>query len=68
MSKFARPAHKSAARSLGYALTTGDEAGWASFTALIYMRLSVKERAALAYAALMALDEREADLVAEVAA
>ena len=55
ISKLIKPAHKSVARSVGYALTTSDEFGWAQFTALTSMRLSDAERAALAFAALQAL-------------
>ena len=44
----------------GYALTLGTEADWWEFSAVIYARLTRKERAALAYAALMALDEDDA--------
>ena len=58
--KFVKPAHKSAARMFGYALTLGTEADWWEFSAVIYARLTRKERAALAYAALMALDEDDA--------
>ena len=67
MSRYAKPAHKSAARMLGYALTLGAEASWWDFAAVLYARLTRKERAALAYAALMALDYDDAHVAAEAA-
>ena len=67
MSRFAKPSHKSAARMLGYALTLGTEADWAVFSALIFARLTATERAALAYAALNALDDPDAFMTAEAA-
>ena len=67
MSRFAKSSHKSAARMLGYALTLGTEANWAVFSALIFARLTATERAALAYAALNALDDPDAFMTAEAA-
>ena len=67
MSKYAKPAHKSAARMLGFALTLGTEADWWEFSAVTYARLTRKERAALAYFALMSLDEDDAYEVAQTA-
>ena len=52
---------------LAHSLTLSDEPGWAGFSDLIRLRLSVQERVALAYAALMALDDPEAFLAAEAA-
>ena len=52
---------------LAHTLTLSDEPGWAGFTALIRIRLTVQERVALAYAALMALDDPDAFLAAEAA-
>lgn len=60
----AKPEHKAAARSLGYALTLGDAAGWSAFTLRVYASLSRPERAGMAYAALMALDMDDAATVA----
>jgi len=59
--------HKSASRMLEFALTLGNEAAWAQFTALIYARLTVQERAALAFAALNGLDDDQAYMTASVA-
>lgn len=67
MSRHAKPSHKAMARSLGYALTLGDRQAWATFCLTAYRKLTAHERAALAYAALMSLDEDEAQLVAEAA-
>ncbi|WP_208353358.1 hypothetical protein [Pseudaestuariivita rosea] len=53
-------------RVLGYCLTTGDFEGWTAFAALAMARLTVEERAALAWAALQSLDTPEqAELVTE---
>lgn len=60
-----RPAHLAAARDLGYVLTLGTTDGWLGFSTLIQAKLDVRERAALAYAALRSLDP---DLAARVAA
>lgn len=65
MSLYAKPAHKAVARSIGYALTTGDAQGWAAHTAVLLLRLSDVERAALAYAALQSLHiDHEAPVIA----
>jgi hypothetical protein len=67
MSLFAKPVHKAVARAIGYALTLGDEAAWHGLTIVLMARLSERERAALAYAALMSLSDAHAAAVAEVA-
>ena len=66
MSEFIKPAHKSVARSIGYALTTGDSDGWNKFTAIALLRLNDAERMGMAYAALRSLhpDHVEATLEA----
>ena len=56
MSEFIKPAHKSVARSIGYALTTGDSDGWGMFTAVTLLRLDDVERVGVAYAALRSLN------------
>jgi hypothetical protein len=66
MSKYAKRAHKAAARMLGYALTLGDEAAWHSMTIVLMAKLTDRERAALAYAALNSLDEDTAHMTASV--
>jgi hypothetical protein len=55
MSEFIKPAHKAVARSIGYALTTGDSKGWSMFTAIVLLRLDDAERTEMAYAALRSL-------------
>ena len=67
MSRHAKPSHKAIARSLGYALTLGDRQAWATFCLSAYRKLTAQERAALAYASLMSLDEGQAQMVAEAA-
>lgn len=65
MSKYARPAHKRAAKMLGYALTLDSFDGWETASAIWQARLTATERAALAWAALRALDDDQAETVAE---
>ena len=67
ISLYAKPAHRRVARAVGYALTLGEAHGWCKLTAILCMRLKPEEIAALAFAALMALDEDTARMVAEVA-
>ena len=67
MSRHGKPTHKAIARSLGYALTLGDRQAWATFSLSAYRKLTAHERAALAYASLMSLDEGQAQMVAEAA-
>jgi hypothetical protein len=55
MSEFIKPAHKAVARSIGYALTTGDSDGWGMITAIVLLRLDEAERIGMAYAALRSL-------------
>ena len=64
MSKFAKPAHKAVARMVGYALTLDTADGWSGLAFVLTARLAETERAALAYAALRALDQEQAELVA----
>lgn len=54
----------SAAKSLGYALTLADGEAWEQFTTIIMARLTVEERAGLAWAALNSLDDDTAHLIA----
>ena len=65
MAKYARDAHKRAARMLGYALTLGDSLGWQGFRKVISARLTETERAGLAFAALSSLPEDSAASVIE---
>jgi hypothetical protein len=64
MSAFAKPAHKSVARMLGYVLTLGGDS-WFGLRVILRSRLTVVERVALAYQALTALDEEDALEVAK---
>ena len=57
--------HLGASRMLGYALTLGDYETWEAASAVWQARLSKQERAALAWAALRALERDEALQVAE---
>lgn len=54
------PAHKSACRSLGYALTRSSFDGWDAHAAILAARLTPAERAANAWAALRSLAYRHA--------
>lgn len=57
--KFMKSEHKRMARMIGYTLAIGDANAWAGFTTVARARLTIKERAALAWAALHALDTPE---------
>ena len=61
------PAHKRMARMLGYTLTLGSFEDWLGFAFVAAVRLSIEERAALAYAALRSLEPRQAEAVAATA-
>ena len=66
LAKFMKPDHKRMARVIGYTLTLSNADAWAGFTTVARARLTSEERAALAWAALRALDTPEqAELVAE---
>jgi hypothetical protein len=65
MKKYARPEHKSAARSLGYALTINDYGAWEKTSVIWEARLTPEELGALAWAALRALDREHVIYVAE---
>lgn len=67
MSTLQKPDHQRVAKSVGYALTLGDEAAWHGLTIVMLARLTELERAALAYAALNSLKENNAYRVASVA-
>ena len=68
IAQFAQRRHKRAANALLYALLIGGEASRAYLCAALLLNLEDEERAALAYAALSALSDEQAALVAEVAA
>lgn len=63
MALYAKPAHKAAARMLGYVLTLGDSGGWSDFATLLAARLATEERAELAFASLRTLEAVDADEV-----
>lgn len=63
--KMIDPAHKSAARILGYALTLDSSPGWEDFALILRLRLSRRERVSLAYAAALALDPDDVRETAE---
>lgn len=67
MSKWVKKTHKMTARVIGYALTIGTFEAWASVKLILQARLKPHERAALAYAALSSMDERDAYEVASLA-
>lgn len=58
-SQFMKPDHKRMSRMIGYTLALGDADAWAGFTTVAMARLTVEERAALAWAALRSLDTPE---------
>ncbi|WP_320176721.1 hypothetical protein [Roseovarius pacificus] len=64
MSKWAKSAHRKAAKVLGYALTLGTADAWAGFSTVAAARLPETERAALAFAALNSLDLEQAEITA----
>jgi hypothetical protein len=64
--RFIRPAHAAVARDLAYALTLADRDTWRGFTTVLMARLQPEERAELARAALLSVDD--SDLAAVTAA
>ena len=64
MSLFAKRVHKKIARAFGFALTLGTDVAWFKFGFLLKMRLTSRERAALALMALKTLKRDEAIKVA----
>lgn len=66
-SAYMKPAHLKAVRALGYTLTLGDPAAWWDLSSILAGRLTLSERAALAFMVLKALDDEAAQMVAEAA-
>lgn len=66
-SNLMKPAHLKAVRALGYTLTLGDQAAWWGLVPVLMARLTVEERAALAFMALKSLDRDDATMTAEAA-
>ena len=62
-----KPEHKRMSRILGYTLTLGDTEAWSGFCLLASARLTVAERAALAFMALKSLNREDARETAEAA-
>lgn len=60
----AKPGHESMSRMLGYCLTLGTADAWSGFSLVAAARLSETERAALAFAALNALELDHAEMAA----
>lgn len=67
MKTFLSERHERTARSIGFALGLGSSQGWEGLGLILVARLTKAERAALAYAALISLDEETAYLTASVA-
>ncbi|MFD1193344.1 hypothetical protein ACFQ3C_01500 [Seohaeicola saemankumensis] len=67
LSEYANPKHKAATRSLGYALTLGDEASWRGLIIVLMSRLTIEERAALAFSTLRSMGPDEAAMTAKAA-
>lgn len=63
MAKYCQPAHKSVARVVLAALTLGDFDAYANLVNVVRARLTPQERVALAWSAMRALDDDEADAV-----
>ena len=64
---YGRDAHKRAAKCFEYALTLGATDAWCEVSAVWAVRLTTAERAALASAALKALDHDTANMTASAA-
>lgn len=66
-SNFMKPSHLKVVRMLGYVLTLGTQDAWWGLVPVLMARLTVEERAALAFMALKALDRDDATMTAEAA-
>lgn len=67
MSLYSMDAHKRVATAISYALTLGTSKAWEGLSLILMARLSKAERAALAYSALISLDDDTAYKTASVA-
>jgi len=67
MSLYATEAHTRLAKAIGFALAIGTSKAWEGLSLVLVARLTKAERAALAYAALISLDEDTAYRTASVA-
>lgn len=59
------PAHQRVVQTFGHALTLDDHDAWLQMAFIFAARLSAKERAGLAWAALLSCDGHDAEAVAE---
>jgi hypothetical protein len=67
MSMYAQDRHKRAARMVGFALTADDPAIWGQTAAILAHRLTIRETASLAFAALRALEPEARESVIDAA-
>lgn len=67
VARYAAPLARKAARMVGFALIRDTADGWADLAQWLHLRLTARDRASLAFAALSSLDEDAADLVAMAA-
>jgi len=67
MSLYAKDRHKRACRMVGYALTADDPVIWVQTAAILAHRLTVRETAFLAYAALRTLEPEVREQVFDAA-
>ncbi|TRD22085.1 hypothetical protein [Palleronia caenipelagi] len=65
--KAMEPRHLKAVRMLGYCVALGDAAAWLGLSIVLAARLTARERAALAYAALTSMDPGQAEATAAAA-
>ncbi|WP_147419670.1 hypothetical protein [Sulfitobacter guttiformis] len=67
MSLYAKDRHKRAAKALGFVLTLGTSEAWSGLIIVLLARLKPEERAKLAYASLMTLEDDQAYQIANAA-
>jgi hypothetical protein len=67
MSLYAKEAHTRLAKAIGFALAIGTSKAWEGLSLVLVARLTKAERAALAYSALISLDDETAYRTASVA-
>lgn len=67
MSLYAKETHIRLSKAIGFALTLGTSKAWEGLSLILVARLSKAERAALAYSALISLDDETAYRTASVA-
>lgn len=67
ITRHARPEHRKAARMVGFALILDDPSAWSELADWLALRLPLKARASIAFAALRSLPEPARALVMEAA-